>query len=374
MITLILALITPIASEVAVSVGDGKQVLVDGIQRVPPRPKPDMLSLIALAGVPRIVSEIPLPASVIGPPSSVAITPDGSLALVTSSRRIDPSDPASLVPDDRLTVVDLRARPARVLATVRAGAGASGIAIDPSGTHALVANRSEGSISLFTIAGTIVSLRQTLTIGDVHSAPAQPIFYDQGTRALISRDGDHLLSTLHIEGNRMRLDAGGIRAGLRPYGLSHAAGTRFAVVANIGGGGHDIDTISLIDLAGPTPRVVDTAGVGLTPEGIAMAPDGRHIAVNVNAGSNGSPASADYRAYGEVQVWRINGSHLMRVAKATVGRWGQGIAWTANSRTLLVQSNVERRIDLFRFDGSHLRRSASLRTAAPPAALAVGGR
>ncbi|MDB5721164.1 MAG: hypothetical protein JWP15_1782, partial [Alphaproteobacteria bacterium] len=104
---LLLALAAPAAHPIAVSVGDGKQMLVDGAQVVPARPAPDMLSLIDLAGAPRIVAEIPVPASVIGPPSSVAVTPDGKFALVSSARRIDPADPTRIIPDDRLTMIDL---------------------------------------------------------------------------------------------------------------------------------------------------------------------------------------------------------------------------------------------------------------------------
>jgi DNA-binding beta-propeller fold protein YncE len=135
-----------------------------------------------------------------------------------------------------------------------------------------------------------------------------------------------------------------------------------------------VDTISLIDLGGASPRVVDTVAVGLTPEGIAVSPDGLHVAVNLHAGSASPAASPEYRPNGEVQIWRISHGRLVMVARAPVGRWGQGIAWTADSRTLLVQSNVERRIDIFRFDGRRLVRARPLTTAAPPAALAVGGR
>jgi DNA-binding beta-propeller fold protein YncE len=225
-------------------------------------------------------------------------------------------------------------------------------------------------VSLFTIDGDSVKLASTLQIGDAHSAPAQPIFFARGTRALVSRDGDHLLSTIEIDGTAMRLSPAVTRGGLRPYGLSSAGPRRFAVAANIGGGGHDVDTVSLIDLTGPVPRVIDTVAVGLTPEGIAMAPDGRHIAVNVNAGSNNPPGGPDYRAQGEVQIWRIDGRRLVKVTQALVGHWGQGVAWSADSRTLLVQSNVERRIDLFRFDGKRLLASGALHPASPPAAIA----
>ena len=52
-----------------------------------------------------------MPGSVVGPPMSVAITPDQGLALVTSSTQKGPAGATKTVPDNRLTVVDLRATP-----------------------------------------------------------------------------------------------------------------------------------------------------------------------------------------------------------------------------------------------------------------------
>lgn len=66
----------------------------------------------------------------LGPPMSVAITPDQGLALVTSSTKKDPADATKTVPDNRLTVVDLRATPPAVIATLEAGKGAAGVSIN----------------------------------------------------------------------------------------------------------------------------------------------------------------------------------------------------------------------------------------------------
>jgi len=40
----------------------------------------------------------------VGPPFSVAITPDEGLALVTAAMKVDPSDPTKQVADNRLSV------------------------------------------------------------------------------------------------------------------------------------------------------------------------------------------------------------------------------------------------------------------------------
>ena len=44
-----------------------------------------------------------------------------------------------------------------MIATLQAGKGAAGVAINKAGTLALVANRSEGTVSVFTISGTTVT-------------------------------------------------------------------------------------------------------------------------------------------------------------------------------------------------------------------------
>ncbi len=355
-------------AQIAVSANDGKQVLDDGAQVVPAHPRPDSVSLIDLsASPPRIVGEVAAPTSVIGPPSSVAVAPDGSFALVTSARKIDPADPTRIVPDDVISVIDLKTR--KVTATLHAGAGASGVSINRAGTLTLVANRAEGTVSVFTLAGGVATPAGKVTVGAPDSSPAMVIFFDGDRRALVSRDHDHRIVQLAVDGATVTLTPVSLAAGLRPYQIDTDGPRRFAVSGNIGGGGRDIDTVSLIDLAPPVPVVVDTVAVGLTPEGLKMSPDGRFVAVNVNEGSNLSVKAPGYHAQGLVQVWRIDGQRLVKVDQAPVGPWGQGIAWSRDSRRLLVQCMVGQTLESFAFDGRRLRHEATLALPAGPAAI-----
>jgi DNA-binding beta-propeller fold protein YncE len=357
-------------AQIVVSVNDGKQVLVAGAQVVPSARAPDTLSLIDLsAKPPRLVGSVEVPTSVIGPPGSVAISPDGSYALVTAARRIATADPTQIEPDDIVSVVDLKS--IRVVATLHAGPGASGVAINPSANLALVANRSEGTVSVLSLSRADVKLVGKVTLGDAKSAPAQPIFFDNGRRALVTRDGDNKISLLTIRGTEVTVSPATLASGLRPYQIDTTGPRRFAVVANIGGGGRDIDTISLIDLAEETPRVVDTVAVGLTPEGVKMSPDGQYVAVNVNNGSNANPSSSLYHPTGLLQIWRVVQGHLGRVVEAPIGGWGQGIAWSRDAHTLLVQSMIAKDIEVFEFDGQHLRQTGRLPMPAGPAAIAT---
>lgn len=359
-----------VGAEIAVSANDGKQILEDGVQIVPITPRPDSITLIDLAArPPRVLGSLEVPTSVIGPPGSVAVAPDESYALVTASRRISTRDPRQIEPDDLLTVIDLKAQPPRVSATLHAGAGASGVAINPAGTLALVANRSEGTVSVFALEGGRARPVSKVRLGDPISAPAQPIFFDGGRRALVSRDGDHKISLLRIDGEMVTVATETIAAGLRPYQLDTAGARRYAVSANIGGGGRDVDTISLIDLSAVVPRVIDSVAVGLTPEGIKMSPDGRYVAVNVNNGSNASSRSPQYHLHGVLQIWRIEAGKLVKVTETSVGGWGQGIVWSKDGRTLLVQAMVGNLIEAFSFDGRELRRSATLDMPTGPAGI-----
>jgi len=86
---------------------------------------------------------------VVGPPQSVAIAPDESIALVAASTKIDPSDPKKTAPDNRLSVIDLKASPPAVIATLELGSSPAGVSFSPDGKLALVTNRGEGTVSRY---------------------------------------------------------------------------------------------------------------------------------------------------------------------------------------------------------------------------------
>ena len=142
------------AAQLAVSANDGKAVLVNGVNTVPPNPADDTVTIIDLGvSPPKVIGELKVPSSVVGPPQNVAIAPDESIALISSNMKLDPADPKKLVPDNRLSVIDLKATPPAVIATLEAGLGPAGISINRAGTLALVANRNEGTVSIFTVSG-----------------------------------------------------------------------------------------------------------------------------------------------------------------------------------------------------------------------------
>ncbi len=123
-------------AQLAVSANDGKAILVDGAASVAPSPSPDYVSIIDLSvSPPKVIGEVRAPVSVVGPPQSVDVSRDESIALVTGAMKLNPTDPTKTIPDDKLTVIDLKASPPAVIATVQAGAGASGVSMNARFYH-----------------------------------------------------------------------------------------------------------------------------------------------------------------------------------------------------------------------------------------------
>jgi DNA-binding beta-propeller fold protein YncE len=371
-----LALPSSAEAQLAVSSNDNKVTLDNGVVKVVPNPAPDTATIIDLGATPpRVVAEISVPGSVVGPPLSVAIAPDQGLALITSSMKIDPADRTKQVPDNRLSVVDLRASPPAVIATLEAGKGAAGVSINRQGTLALVANRAEGTVSVFTIQGKSVAPAGIVRIADDKSGPSHVAFTPDGKTALLTRDGDSMISILAVDGTKVEYTKRDLSAGLRPYGMDISADGSVAVVANIGRGGGDNDTVSVIDLRASPIRVVETVTVGQTPEGIILSPDGKLCAVQVMNGSNKPRESPFHAANGKLLLYRVEGTRLVPLAAAWVGRWSQGIAFSADSRTILVQNMVEKEIQILRWDGSTLQDTGQrIKTNGGPAAIRTAPR
>lgn len=376
-------------AQLAVSANDAKVKLVNGKTEVVANPPPDTISIIDLrASPPKVLAEVEVPNSVVGPPSNVAVSPKEEFVLVAGAMQIDPSDPTKTIPDDKLTVIDIAplkpgilkrlgiskgTPPApKVIATLQAGKGAAGVAINKAGTLALVANRSEGTVSAFAIAGTKLTAAGKVTVGGDKSGPSAIAFTPDGKSALVTLDGDNKIVVLAINGAKVELTKRVISAGLRPYGLDIAAKGEVAVVANIGVGGGDADTISVIDLKVDPPRVVNTYTVGQTPEGIKMSPDGKYVAVTVMNGTNKPSDSPFFNQNGTLQIWTRNGTQLSKSGELPIGKWCQGIAWSNNSRTLLVQCMVEEEITVVRYSGltgRSLQKVGTIKTKGGPAGI-----
>lgn len=353
---LILGMAAAAEAQIAISANDNKVVLANGAVQVVQNPAPDTMTVIDLkGGAPRVLAEIPVPASVVGPPLSVAITPDEGLALVTSAMRVDPNDKTKTVNDNRMSVVDLTSNPPRVISTLETGASPAGLSINRQGNLALVANRGEGTVSVFTISGKTVTPVSKIAVGPANGGPSHVAITPDGRMALVTRDGDNFISVLSIDGTKVEYTKRDLSAGMRPYDLDIAKNGAVAVVANIGRGLGDHDSISVIDIKAAPPRVVETISVGQTPEGIKLSPDGTLLGVVVMNGSNKAKESPFYNDAGKLLLYRLDGTRLIGLGAAWIGHWSQGVVFSPDNKVILVGNMVERNVQVLRWDDVSLK-------------------
>jgi sugar lactone lactonase YvrE len=358
------------AAQIAVSSNDGKALNVNGVYTVPEKPSDDTVTIIDLGvSPPKVLGEVKAPSSVVGPPQNVAITPDESIALVAAAMKLDPADPKKLTPDNRLSVIDLKAKPPAVIATIETSLGPSGISINRAGTLALVANANVGTVSIFTIAGKTVTAAGKVDLGDPKSIPRGVAFSPDGKMALVTRYGDHKISVLSVEGDKVEDTKRSMTGGYAPYAIQVSPKGNIAVYGNQGGNTGDIDTINVIDLGGKAPRVVHTLDVGQIVEGLSFSNDGNYVAVTAQEGSARAPTHPFYNDTTLVAVFSVNGTNLTKVAEAKTGRWGQGVVWSRDGKTLLVQSMVDNAISVVSFDGKSLKIMGQIKIGGSPEGL-----
>ncbi len=370
------ALGVPVAwAQIAVSANDNKIVNVDGTNQIVENPRPDTATIIDLAvSPPRIVGQLNVPNSVVGPPENVAIAPDESIALVAASTKIDPTDPKKTTSDNRLTVIDLKASPPVVIATLEVGTSPTGVSFSPDGKLALVANRGEGTVSVLTVAGKTLTVTGKVMLGDAKSGPCHVAFTPDGKRALVTRDGDHRISVLSVDGVKVEDTKAYMVAGIRPYSISISSRGDVAVLTNQGGGQGDSDIISVIDLKKSPPRIVDSISVGQIPEAAMFSPDGSHVAVTIQNGSQRPKTHQAYNDGGLLMVYRVDGTKLTLAAQAKVGGWTQGVVWSKDGKTLLSQGMLTKAIDILSFDGKQLRITGSIKVDGGPAGIRTAER
>jgi DNA-binding beta-propeller fold protein YncE len=351
---------TPATAQLMIVGNDQKVKFDDGKVTMQP-PGQDSLSIIDISkpATLRIVATIPLDNTVIGPPTNLAITPKGDLALVANSvNGVEKDGKWETVSDDRLFVIDLKANPPAVIATLHLGKKPSGMAINSAGTMALVANRDDGTVSVLSIDGKDVKLTDTVTVGvggdDVSAVAITP----DGKTALAVKSRADKVAVLAIDDGKVTYDKkNDLPANNFPYNVAVTPNGKIALISNTGGGGSsdgNADTVSVVDLEAKPIRIIDHITVGDSPEGLAISPKG-NLAVTIEArGSNKSKDTWFYHPTGAVTVLHIDGKHVTRVGEANVGLLPEGAAFSADGTYLYVGNFIDSDLSVFRVNGTQL--------------------
>ncbi len=362
----------PAAADIAVTANDNHSINTNGVMGPLKNAPPDTVSVIDLKQFPpKIIATIDAPASVVGAPTAIWISPDESWVIVTSATKIDPQNPDKIIEDDRVSVIDLKAAPPKVVQQVTAGKGVNEVSVSPDGKLALVANRAEGTVSIFVVKDKRLEAAGKLDLGNPKSLPSSLKFLPDGKTALLTRYGDNSIAVLKIDGTKVTLDARKIVTGISPYTMDINRDGTLAAVGHMGGGGNggDIDTVTLIDLSEAPYRAVETVAVPSSPEGVKFSPDGKFLAVASVDHSTRAKETPFFHDHGRLWLLAVQNKRLKPVAEAPIGRWSQGIAFSKDGRTLLVQSMIDRGLNLFHWQGGRLVPAGLLDLRAAPAAI-----
>jgi DNA-binding beta-propeller fold protein YncE len=370
---LLLGQAASLPAQIAVSANDGKQKGADAKSEAT---TPDSIAILNIGGPAiRTLATLDAPASLIGPPATVALSRDSRFAIVTAGQQTDAS--GSVVPADIVTVIDLSqpSKP-RIVQTLHAEAGASGVAINPAGTLALVANAGDDSISIFSIADRRLSPAGTIALAP-KSKPLDIAFSADGHSAYVVAQGAGALMRLAVDG-RTVTTAETIPLGVQPYSMALDAAKAVAYVTNLSGRtaanatpGPKSGTIAIVDLK--ARRMTDQVDVGVTPEHVALSPSGRYLEVTVINGSNAPAASPHHHEHGVMMVFRADGFRLSPVSQVDTGAWCQGATWSDNEKRIVIQCAARKQIEVYRFDGKSLTRdpAQTLQFVARPGAIAT---
>jgi DNA-binding beta-propeller fold protein YncE len=341
-----------------VSANDAKQVRVAGKDHFPAGAGPDTLSVIDAGRFPpAVVATVEIATSIVGPPQAVAIAPDGRLVVVAAPNRYD-RDAGKPVFETHLQLVDLGAQPPRVVGTIDVGAHPQGLAINREGSLLLAATTA-GTVVVLAVDGMRVTLKDRLDVS--RGRLAGVAFAPGGKAAIVALRDEQGLAVLDVEANRLRPSGERVTTGVAPYAIDVAADGHWAVVGNVGLGGlvqagttwlsADADTITLVDVSKRPFRAVQHCTVPSVPEGVAISPDGRWIAVLAMNGSNLAAGHPCRCGRGRLQFFEIRNGQAERVGDLPAGESAQGVVFTDDGRYVLAQFFVERRIAVFAVNG-----------------------
>jgi DNA-binding beta-propeller fold protein YncE len=319
-------------------------------------PGKDTVSIIDIADPanPKIVTDIPLMNSVMGPPTNLAITPDNKLALIANSVQWNQDGETwKSDPDTKVHVIDLEAEPPAVVGEVEVGGQPSGMTISKAGDMALVANRAGKSVTLLSIDGKTVTRVADVEMGD---APAAVALSPDGRSGLAAMFPASKAAILEI-GDGKIATTGAIPTGLHPYNIAITPDGSLGFTADNGSAtgssdGH-VDTVTVIDLEADPPRAIDKIVVGDAPEGFTVSPKGDlAVAVLLN-GSWGVPEKAWFaNPTSKMVLLAIDGKTVTKTGEVEVGAFAEGVAFSPDGSHLYVANYKDSDLWVLKVDGT----------------------
>lgn len=344
------------ASPTDVLIGIDSKILygVQGQANVTPGADAVLVMDIANPLRPRIRASLPLTNSLLGPPTNLQITPDGRLGLVANSvNHVQDGAAWKAVPDDKLYVIDLTATPPKLIDTVTVGKQPSGLMIARNGKMALIANRAGKGVTVLSIDGTSVKV-----VGDVpmENEVAGVAITPDGKRAFAVMNLVNKVAVLAIDGTKVTYDkALDIPAAFNPYNIDVAPDGKHVYASSTGAGGANGDAITVIDTAGPHPRVSSLMTAGRGAEGFVVSPNGKWAVTPLLLGSGDKQTDWSFTRNGEAVLLSVGAAGALTVVnRLPLGGLPEGVVFSADSQYVLIGNYIDQNVQVFRIAGGKL--------------------
>ena len=224
------------------------------------------------------------------------------------------------------------------------------------------------------IKGTVEGLEHT-----VQGPPQAVAVTPDGKLAIVAQRDENGAAVLSIEGMSVKLTAEKISTGVTPYAVDISSDGKWAIIGNTGVTGMlglvgrtvgDADVVTLVDVSKRPFRAVQQLSMPSTPEGVAISPDGRWIAVSCMAGSNLTTDNAGRNKIGRLLRFEIKDGWATKVNELAGAEAAQGVVFSQDSKQILLQMDVEQAIGVFALrDGKLVDTGERLKLAAGPVSI-----
>lgn len=365
------------AADWVVSANENKIDLVTGAQRVFPDAAPDTVSLLDFSQFPPGIRHLTnIANTVLGPPSNVALSPDQRHLLIADSIVLDAGRTNGWRPQQRIHVIDLTVEPPRVTSTSDTGLQPSGVVFNADGKRVAVANRAEGSVSVFRFEAGQLTRIQSIRIADPEAEVSDVASSPDGRWLVASITRAGVLAVLKWKDETVVDTGRRISVYGRPYRVMFTPdGTQVLTSGAGAGNGLDTDALTVVELRGEQFETVDIVPLAAGPESFDISPDGRLAVAVLMNGSNTAPDGPLYRDHGLMVLLAREQGHWTRRQVMPTGRIPEGVVFTPDGRHLVVQCHPDRDLRVYPVQGGMLG-GVSLRIPMPgwPSGMGAGRR